>query len=119
MAEATDYARVVYRGTSVNVDFDGKIRTFSDIAKVAAIEHGMTLVDARVPAGALSLRGPVAYTDDLNDAVLVSLRGLDTLSLGRVIDRARVPRGAWFLLEIDFVDAASTLAALKSGAARK
>ena len=119
MAEATDYARVVYRGTSVNVDIDGKIRTFSDIAKVAAIEHLGKSAAAEVPAGALSLRGPVAYTEDLNGDVLVSLRGLDTLSLGRVIDRARVPGGAWFLLEIGFVDAASTLAALRSGAARK
>ena len=118
MAEATDYARVVYRGTSVNVDFDGKIRTFSDIAKVAAIEHlGMTLVDARVPAGALSLRGPLVAAS--KDLALAELKPMGGVELSDEIDRARVPLGAWFLLEIGFVDAASTLAALRSGAARK
>ena len=87
--------------SAANVDIDSRIRTYSDIAEVAAVKHlGMTLLEAHIPAGALDLRGPIAFTDDLNEIVLASLGGLSTLSPGRAIDRSQVGNGAWFLLEI-------------------
>jgi len=98
---AVDYVRVVCGKVSVSIDLDRKTRTFSDIAEAAAIKHLGKSAAAEVPAVALSLRGPVAYTDDLTDAVLAALREMDTVSLGRVIDPARATGGAWFLLEID------------------
>ena len=98
---AADYVRVVYGKVSASIDFDRKMRTFSDIAKAAAVEHLGKSAAAEVPAGALSLRGPVAFTDDLTDAVLAALREIGTVSLGRVIDPTRFTSGAWFLLEID------------------
>ena len=100
---AVDYVRVVFRNNPkcINVDIDGRIRTYSDIAEAAAVKHlGMTLLEAHIPAGALDLSGPVAFTEDLNESVLASLGGLSTLSLGRAIDRSQVGNGAWFLLEI-------------------
>ena len=97
---ATDYVRVVYRGISANINLDGKIRTYSDIAEVAAIKHLGQSTAANVPLSALSLRGPVAFTEDLSPTELDSLEGMKVLSLGRVIDAARVKGGAWFLLKI-------------------
>lgn len=72
---AVDYVRVVFRNNKkcVNVDIDSRIRTYSDIAEAAAVRHlGMTLLEAHIPAGALDLRGPVAFTEDLNESVLAS-----------------------------------------------
>ena len=98
---AVDYARVVFGKVSASIDLYGKIRTYSDIAKAAAIDHLGKSAAAEIPAGALSLRGPVAFTDDMTDSVFVALRGMGTVSLGQVIDPKRVTGGAWFLLEID------------------
>ena len=94
--------RVVYDTVSVDVDLDGRIHTYSGIAEAAAVKHlGMTLTEAHVPMSALSLRGPVAFTEDLSEVVLASLGRQSTLSLGLVIDRTRVENGAWYLLVID------------------
>lgn len=99
---AVDYVRVVCGKVSASIDLDRKIRTFSDIAVTAAVKHvGMPLHEAHIPLRALSLRGPVAFTDDLTDAVLAALREMDPVSLGRVVDPARATGGSWFLLEID------------------
>jgi len=97
---ATDYVRVVYRGNSASIYLDGKIRTYSDIAEGAAGKHLGQSTAANLPLSALSLRGPVAFTEDLSPTELDSLKGMKVLSLGRVIDAARVKGGAWFLLKI-------------------
>ena len=99
---AAEYVRVVSGKVSASIDLDRKVRTFSDIAEAAAGKHlGMPLQEARVPLCSLSLRGPVAFTDDLTDTVLAALQEMGTVSLGRVIDPTRFTSGAWFLLEID------------------
>jgi hypothetical protein len=100
MTMAVDYVRVVYRAVSACIDLDGKIRTYSDIAEAAAVKHVGKKLAEDIPMGALALHGPVAFTEDLSEAVLASLRGLGKLSFGRVIDRTLMKNGAWFLLEI-------------------
>ena len=92
-----DYVRVVYGKVSACIELDGRIRAFSDVAKAAAIE----ILGRHVAIGALSLRGPVACTNDLTDAVLGALELMDTLSLASLCDPQRVTGGAWFLLGIN------------------
>jgi len=107
MAMAVDYVRIVYRNSSVNIDVDGKIRTYSDIAESAAVKHlGMTLLEAHVPGSALSLRGPVAAASKA--VALSALVLVGGLELSDEIDHAQVTAGAWFLLEIDLAFSASS-----------
>ena len=93
--------RVLYRNASVNIDLDGKMRTFSDVAEAAAVKHlGMTLTEAHVPMGALSLRGPVLAVK--KDVAMAAFNLLDgCVEFSDEIDRTRVTNGAWFLLDID------------------
>lgn len=114
---AVDFVRVVYCSSSVNIDLDGRIRTYSDIAEAAAAKHLGRSAAAEVPASALSLRGPVAVASkDLALAALTSVGG--GVELSDEIDCVLVTSGAWFLLTIDLVDPSRTLAALRGGGAR-
>lgn len=94
------YVRVLYRDTAVNINLDGMIRTFSDIAKAAAIEHlGMTLLEAHIPAKALSMSSPVVAAS--KDSALASLRSVGSVELSDDVNRLPLANGAWFLLFID------------------
>ena len=99
-----DYVRVVCDGKSTNVDLDGKIRTYSDVVKAAATDFFGKRFPAEVPIGDLSLRGPVAATDDFDAAVLTALQQITPLFLGRKIDETRTKGGAWFLLNVERAD---------------
>ena len=97
---AVDYVRVVYGDISVTIDLDGRIRIYSDIAEAAASKFLGKSVAAEVPVGYLSLRGPVAATDSLNQGIIDILSAMDTLQSGRLIDSTIATRGSWFLLTI-------------------
>ena len=99
MASATDYVRVVYQSASANVDLDGKIRTYSDIAKAATIEHLGRSAAAEAPASAFSLRGPVVAASKA--LALEQLMLLADIELSDEINRDRVTNKSWFRLEID------------------
>jgi hypothetical protein len=96
---AAPFVRVVYGGKSTNVDLDARIRTFSDIAKAAAIEHLGNRYPAEVPIGALSLRGPIAAAS--KDLALAELAHAGDVEFSEGIDCGRVTNGSWFLLQID------------------
>ena len=88
---AVDYVRVVNNNVSVNIDLDGKMRTYSDIAEAAATKFlGMPLTEAHVPVSALSLQ-----------VIIDTLSAMDTLSSGQKIDKTIATKGAWFLLKIE------------------
>ena len=74
------------------------IHTYWDIAEASAIKLlGTTLVEARVPASAISLRWPAEQS---------SAKTADCISLASAIDR--VLGGATLLLEIDKPRAGAT-----------
>ena len=103
---AVDYVCVVYNESSTNVDLDGKIRTYSDIAKAAAVDFlGSTLVDAGVSISALIFRGPIAATDGISPKTIEELSEMPVVSLGKRID-ALASGGAWFLLTIKRAESA-------------
>ena len=101
---AAAYVRVVYDDISVNIDLDGKIRTYSDIAEAAATKFLGKSVAAEVPVGALSLHGPVAATHDVDQDIINTLSAMATLSSGQWIDKTIATNGDWFLLKIDQIE---------------
>lgn len=96
---AMDFVRVLFRDVSVNINLDGMIHTFSDIAEAAAVKHlGTTLLDARIPASALSLSAPVVAAS--KNSALTAFRGIEDVELSDAINCSHVTNGAWFLLNI-------------------
>ena len=89
---AVDFVRVVYNESSTNVDLDGKIRTFSDIARVAANDHLGRITSENVPMRCLCLRGPVVATSKVQ--ALIDLKLLGDLELSDSIDASRSRNGA-------------------------
>ena len=100
MAEATSYALVISNSLEhavAEIPLDGKFRTYAGLAETAAIKHlGMTLLEAHVPARALSLRGPVSVSSKA-EALSALLALTDDVELS---DPIAVSSGAWFLLTI-------------------
>jgi hypothetical protein len=96
---AAPFVRVVYEGKSTNVDLDGKIRTFSDIAKAAAIEHLGNRFPSEVTIGALSLHGPIAAVS--KESALAELAHAGDVEFSEGVDCVRITNGSWFLLHID------------------
>jgi hypothetical protein len=97
---AVEYARVVFHEISSNIDLDGKIRTYSDIAKWAAIEHLGRSAAADVPVSALTLHGPVVAVS--KESALAILNSVGGVEFSDEIDRSRVTNGVWFLLKVNF-----------------
>jgi hypothetical protein len=99
MAEASSFVRVVYNNRDqavAEIPLDGKVRTYAGLAETAAIKHlGMSLLEAHVPAGALSLRGPVSASSKTEALSILALT--DDVELSNLI---AVSCGDWFFLTI-------------------
>jgi len=99
MAEATSYVRVIFNSSEhavAEIPLDGKVHTYAGLAETAAIKHLGKGAAAEVPAGALSLRGPVTACSKAD--------ALSTLSAltddAEPSDLIAVSCGSWFLLTI-------------------
>lgn len=88
---------VLYSGSVAPVDLD-QAPSYWHIAETAAIKHlGKTLLDARLGAGALSLRGPIS--SGTRAAALTALSRLGDTDLTTMVNPAL--RDKWFLLGLD------------------